>query len=131
MVTKLTSRNQSQQIGSFLRGSVITVLGNTGTFTEAAVFNGIVSTYEPPPGKRARIKGVFACRLLGTNTFVTCRMFDQNAGQFIDLVSLTANHTQERFEIELEPDNVIVFTGDNEADDGTASCIIEIEELPI
>jgi len=126
---QIIARNKSQNIGSFLRGSVITVLGSGG-LTEAAVFNGIVSTYEPPAGKRARVKGIFTCRTLGTNTVVICRVFDQNAGQFTDLVRLTANNTTGSFETELEPDNVILFGGDNAADDGTASCIIEIEELP-
>jgi len=125
----ITPRNQVQRIGSFLRGSSITVLGS-GSQTETAVFNGVVSTYEPPAGKRARVKGIFVARAMGSNTVLICRVFDQNAAQFTDLVRLTAAGTQGSFDIELEPDNVVLFAGDNAADDGSASCIMEVEELP-
>lgn len=129
MTTKLTTRNQAQVIGEIIRGSNITVLGSGG-FNEAAVFEGVISNYAPPTGKKAKVRGTFTVVALGTNTVLICRILDFSRGLNVDVLRLTAAGASGDFEATLSNDDRISFSGDNIANDGIAECVIRIIELP-
>jgi len=125
---QIISRNQKQIIGEIIRGSDLTVLGSGG-FTEAAVYEGICSTYVCPVGKKAKVRGTFTTVALGTNTVLICRIADLSRGTNVEVARAIANQSIQ-FEATLSNDDRIQFSGDNAADDGTAECIAVITELP-
>jgi len=126
---QVIARNQAQSIGEIIRGSDITVLGSGGS-TEAAVFEGVVSTYAPPVGKKAKIRGTFTAIALGSNTVLTARLADLSRGTAVDVARATAAGQSVQFTGTLTSDDRVLFGGDNAANDGTAECVITIVELP-
>lgn len=128
MVSKTQARNTTQRISEILRGSRLTVWGSGG-FTESQVGDGIVTTYSPPAGKKARIKGTLSVTSLGTNTRLGIGIFD-SVTTFIDEIQTLNAVGSTYFEVLIGPNQNLIFTGDNVANDGTGGCAISIEELP-
>jgi len=126
---QIISRNQQQNVRRIHRGSRITVLGSGG-FTQAAVFEGIVNTYQPAAGKTALIRGSFTSVSMGTNTRMGAMVTDQSLGLNIELAVTTAANQTIDFQTVLSDDDIVSFFGDNAADDGTAHCEIEVTERP-
>jgi len=127
---QVISRNQQQQISRILRGSRLTVFGSGGS-TEAAVYEGGILSYTVPNGKTALVKGSFIGTVLGSNTVMSVRAFDQSRGLGVVLASVTAVNVAVAFDAVLGEDEVINFTADNAANDGSAECVIEIQERPV
>ena len=129
MVSKTTARNQTQKLNRQIRGSIVTVLGSGGS-TQAGFADGVVTGYEPPEGKKAIIKGQISLKAIGSNTLMGINTFDQGAGRISRIATVSAAVLTSRFEIVLQNDMVLNFSGDNNANDGSLDCNIEIEELP-
>jgi len=126
---QIVSRNQSQVIRRIKRGSRLTVFGSGGQ-TEAAVFEGGILSYTVPAGKNAIVTGNFIVTVLGSNTVMSVRSFDNSSGLGVILASRTAANVPISFQTVLGSDDVINFTADNAANDGSAECEIEVEERP-
>lgn len=126
---QIIARNQQQQIARIKRGSRATVLGSGGV-TEATVFEGPISTYAVPTGKNGLVKGSFIGTVMGTNTVLGVRVFDQSRALGVALAQVTAANIRVAFETVLGPDDRIQFTGNNAANDGSAECEMEIQERP-
>jgi len=126
---QIISRNQTQGIRRIKRGSRLTVFGSGGQ-TEAAVFEGGILSYTVPAGKNAIVKGNFIVTVLGSNTIMSVRSFDNSSGLGVILASAIAANVPVSFETVLGSDDVINFTADNGANDGSAECEIEVQERP-
>ena len=126
---QISARNQTQKLNRAIRGSLVTVLGSGGS-TQAGFADGIVTGYEPPENKKAIIRGQIALRALGTNTTMSINTFDTTAGKISKIATVSSAILVSHFEVILQNNMVLLFSGDNAADDGSLDCNIEIEELP-
>jgi len=126
---QIVSRNQTQGIRRIKRGSRLTVFGSGGQ-TEAPVFEGGILSYTVPAGKNAIVTGNFIVTVLGSNTIMSVRSFDNSSGLGVILASATAANVPISFSTVLGSDDVINFTADNGANDGSAECEIEVQERP-
>ncbi len=123
------SRNQTQRLNRQIRGSLVTVLGSGGS-TQAGFADGIVTGYEPPENKKAIVRGQISLRAIGSNTTMSINTFDQSAGRISKIATISSSVLISQFEVVLQNDMVLNFSGDNSANDGSLDCNIEIEELP-
>lgn len=129
MTLSIVPLNQVQQLNRQIRGSRLTNLGSGG-YTEAAVFEGVISTYSPAAGNKALVKGTFSTVGLGSNTLLRVQQFDNSRGLRVDLELIDTTSTAKNFECTLSSDDTIEFLGNNAANDGVAECVIEITETP-
>ncbi len=126
---QIISRNQTQRINKGIYGSVVTGLGS-GSSTTAGFGLGNIASYSPPTGKKALVRGIFSLVALGSNTNMFVRYFDQSLGRLARIAVINSSTPNATFEVVLTDDDVLNFSADNSANDGSADCTIEVEELP-
>jgi len=135
-IAVLTSRNQVNVINKVIRGGLYTVVGSGGV-TEAAISTGGILGYSVPAGKRAKFKGTITATSFGGNNRMSLDVFDNSAGRIIITGSVSNNppgaiNSSKMFEGVLENDDFdFNISGNSATNDGSLTCIIEIEELPI
>jgi len=135
-IAQLTSRNQVNVINKVLRGGLYTVIGSGGV-TEASISSGGILGYSVPAGKRAVFKGTITVTAFGNNNRISVNIFDNVAGRIIQVGSQTNNpagalNQSKDFQGVLEnSDYDFTINGNSGANDGSATIIMEIEELPI
>jgi len=133
LVGKLSTLNQINVNNKIIRGGLYTVVGSGGV-TEAAISTGGILGYSLPPGKKAKFKGTITGTLFGTNTRMSVAIFDNSAGRLIlvgTVINIDGPNVSKVFEGVLENDDFdFTINGNNAANDGELTCIMEIEELP-
>jgi len=133
-IAQLTSRNQVNVINKVLRGGLYTVVGSGGV-TESSISSGGILGYSVPAGKRAKFKGVITPTAFGSNQKMAINIFDNVAGRIIQIKSMrSTTQIDDSFAFEgvLEnSDYDFIINGNNAQNDGSLTCIMEIEELPI
>jgi len=133
-IAVLTSRNQVNVINKVLRGGLYTVVGSGGV-TEASISSGGILGYSVPSGKRAVFHGTITPLGFGSNQIMGLNIFDNVAGRIIPIKTFRSTaqvNNSEEFQGALEnSDYDFIINGNNASNDGSLSCIMEIEELPI
>jgi len=132
-IAQLISRTQVNVINKIIRGGLYTVVGSGGV-TEAAISTGGILGYSLPAGKKAKFKGTITGTAFGTNTRMSIAIFDNSAGRLIlvgTVINIDGPNVSKQFEGVLENDDFdFTINGNNAANDGSLTCIMEIEELP-
>jgi len=133
-IAVLTSRNVVNVINKVLRGGLYTVVGSGGV-TETSISSGGILGYSVPSGKRAVFKGIITPTSFGSNTKMALNIFDNVAGRIIQVKSMRSTAQVDdslAFEGVLEnSDYDFIINGNSGSNNGSLTCIMDIEELPI
>jgi len=135
LVGRTSSLNIINVLPAIIRGGLFTVVGSGGA-TEAAISTGGLLGYSVPPGKKAKFKGTITVTAFGANNRISVNVFDNSAGRIIPVGSVNSDavnnlNVSKTFEGFLENDDFdFIVNGDNGANNGACTVIVEITELP-